>query len=100
MPITAKKLMEVYPPTEDEQRQFANLAQSMSERLSRQIAECAASSVQTAMENLARSLKESLSQQMRVIGERHYEPYYFPPLPIQRQSNPTIVINLIFDPQL
>jgi len=101
MPITLKQLKETCPSPEG-QRQLVDFAQLLKESFSQQIAESVqnfsvtiARSVQPVMENLAQAMVESFSQQMKVICERYSKPHYLPLPPVQRQSNPTLVINIL-----
>ncbi len=81
MPISAAKLMALYPPTEDEQNQSVclSLVRSMGERFSHQFIDTLASFAKVNFE---------------------FEPRYLPPpptlLPVQRQDT-SIVINVFID---
>jgi hypothetical protein len=85
MPISAAKLMALYPPTEDDQKQLVDLAQVAAECLSRQLAE---------VSNAAAS---ALLSATKVDFETPYFPPPLPVLPPVQEQRIHIVIDLILD---
>ena len=77
MPISVSQLMAACPSTEEEQIQFVDLARSVGEHLSQQMAESVAS-----------------------LMKANFKPRYSPPPfipPLTQRQHTTIVINLTID---